>query len=70
MTDKDEWNWSKETVKAIIERILDNYEFDKKEVFGNDEFGQGARLAYDEIIDAFRSELSIRGYDFDEFMKD
>ena len=64
----EDWTWTQETLKAIIERVIerrDEYENEKK-----NDFDAGIVMGYDLVIDMFKNDLESRGYNFDEFMKD
>lgn len=63
----DEWKWSKDTVRAFINRILDDDLFNQNEL-EDGEYKTGLHDAHEEILQIFRDELSFRGYDFDDFM--
>ena len=56
-------------VKFIIARVLDNANDAFKEaiVNGKDEFYQGRKLAYYEILDTIKSELMAHDQDLKEF---
>lgn len=68
MTKNEDWTWTQETLKAIIERIIerrDEYENEKK-----NDFDAGVVMGYNFVLDMFKNDLEFRGYNFDEFMKD
>lgn len=68
MIKNEDWTWTQETLKAIIERVIerrDEYENEKK-----NDFDAGIVMGYDLVIDMFKNDLESRGYNFDEFMKD
>lgn len=64
----EDWTWTQETLKAIIERVIerrDEYENEKK-----NDFDAGIVMGYNFVLDMFKNDLECRGYNFDEFMKD
>ena len=67
MIKSDDWEWSQDTLKAIIARIIDrdnNREGEEK-----NDFNDGRHLAYYEIIEIIKNDLEVRGYNFEDFMK-
>lgn len=69
MKSKIGWQWSEDTLKAIIANIIiRKYEYEE-ELEANDEFGKGVVAGYTYVIDSIKNELECRGYDFEEFMK-
>ena len=64
----EDWTWTQETLKAIIERVIerrDEYENEKK-----NDFDAGVVMGYNFVLDMFKNALECRGYNYDEFMKD
>lgn len=69
MKSKIGWQWSENTLKAIIANIIiRKYEYEE-ELEANDEFGKGVVAGYTYVIDSIKNEIESRGYDFEEFMK-
>lgn len=62
-------NITEEEIKYIIARILDNAKDTMTEYKENknDEFLQGKRLAYFEVIDTIKNELIVKDIDLNEF---
>lgn len=68
MKSKIDWKRSEETLKAIIMDIVDRKEEYEKE--SNSEFDEGVIAGYEFVLDSIKSELEVRGYDFNEWIKD
>lgn len=68
MKSKIDWKWSEETLKAIIMDIVERKEEYEKE--SNSEFDEGVIAGYEFVLDSIKSELEVRGYDFNEWIKD
>lgn len=62
-------NITEEGIKYIIARLLDNAKDTMAEYKENknDDFLQGKRLAYFEVIDTIKNELIVRDADLSEF---
>lgn len=60
---------TEESLKYIISRILDNANDTLQESLNNkdDEFYQGKKLAYYEMLDVLKNDLDIREQDLKEF---
>lgn len=60
---------SKESLKYIIARLVDNANdaVEESERNENDDFYNGRRLAYYEMLDILKSELDIADQDLKEF---
>lgn len=63
----DEWNWSKDTVRYFIGRIIERDQ--DREGEEDSEFNDGRHMGLFEAIDMMRNDLESRGYDFEKFMK-
>ncbi|MSB10423.1 hypothetical protein [Finegoldia sp. BIOML-A1] len=68
MKSKIDWKRSEETLKAIIMDIVNRKEEYEKE--SNSEFDEGVIAGYEFVLDSIKSELEVRGYDFNEWIKD
>lgn len=58
-----------DAIKYIIARVLDNANdaVKESEENPNDEFYDGKRLAYYEVLDTIKNELTVRDQDLKEF---
>ena len=58
-----------DAIKYIIGRVLDNANdaVKESEENPNDEFYDGKRLAYYEVLDTIKNELTVRDQDLKEF---
>ncbi|MDU6063689.1 MAG: hypothetical protein ACLUJM_01430 [Finegoldia sp.] len=68
MKSKIDWKWSEETLKAIIMDIVERKEDYEKEL--NSEFDEGVIAGYEFVLDSIKNELEVRGYDFNDWIKD
>ncbi|MDD6905943.1 MAG: hypothetical protein PUI98_03805 [Finegoldia magna] len=68
MKSKIDWKRSEETLKAIIMDIVERKEDYEKE--SNSEFDEGVIAGYEFVLDSIKNELEVRGYDFNEWIKD
>ena len=68
MKSKIDWKRSEETLKAIIMDIVERKEDYEKE--SNSEFDEGVIAGYEFVLESIKSELEVRGYDFNEWIKD
>ena len=68
MKSKIDWKRSEETLKAIIMDIVERKEEYEKE--SNSKFDQGVIAGYEFVLDSIKNELEVRGYDFNEWIKD
>lgn len=68
MKSKIDWKWSEETLKAIIMYIVERKEDYEKEL--NSEFDEGVIAGYEFVLDSIKNELEVRGYDFNDWIKD
>ena len=62
-----DWTWTQETLKSIIERVIerrDEYDKEKK-----NDFDAGVVMGYDLVIDMFKNDLESRGYNFKDFIE-
>lgn len=68
MKSKIDWKRSEETLKAIIMDIVERKEDYEKE--SNSEFDEGVIAGYEFVLDSIKNELEVRGYDFNDWIKD
>lgn len=68
MKSKIDWKRSEETLKAIIMDIVEWKEEYEKESSG--EFDEGVIAGYEFVLESIKNELEVRGYDFNEWIKD
>ncbi|MDU5808684.1 MAG: hypothetical protein E6Z65_05765 [Finegoldia magna] len=68
MKSKIDWKRSEETLKAIIMDIVERKEDYEKEL--NSEFDEGVIAGYEFVLDSIKNELEVRGYDFNDWIKD
>ena len=68
MKPKIDWKRSEETLKAIIMDIVERKEDYEKE--SNSEFDEGVIAGYEFVLDSIKNELEVRGYDFNDWIKD
>ena len=68
MKSKIDWKWSEETLQEIIMDIVERKEEYEKE--SSSEFDEGLIAGYEFVLDSIKNELEVRGYDFNEWIKD
>ena len=68
MKSKIDWKRSEETLKAIIMDIVEWKEEYEKESSGK--FYEGVIAGYEFVLESKKNELEVRGYDFNEWIKD
>ena len=68
MKSKTDQKRSEETLKAIIIDIVERKEEYEKE--SSSEFDEGVIAGYEFVLDSIKKELEVRGYDFNEWIKD
>lgn len=67
MIENEDWNWSQETLKAIIEVLIDNKEYWKQNI--KSDFDQGVVMGYEFALDSIKNQLEVRGYKFEDWLK-
>lgn len=68
--DPEEWIWSKDTLRDIIDRLLDeNRDVQERAELEKSDFNDGMSLAYEQMISMLDNQLSIRGSSLEELMK-
>lgn len=67
MIENEDWNWSQETLKAIIEVLIDNKEYWKQNI--KSEMDQGIVMGYEFALDSIKNQLEARGYNFEDWLK-
>ena len=68
MKSKIDWKRSEETLQEIIMDIVERKEEYEKESIS--EFDEGLIAGYEFVLDSIKNELEVRGYDFNEWIKD
>ena len=66
MIENEDWNWSQETLKAIIEVLIESkesWEKDKKS-----DFDEGVVAGYIFALDSIKNQLEVRGYNFEDWL--
>ena len=53
MVENEDWNWSEETLKAIIEVLIDNKESWEKDI--NSDFDQWVVMGYEFALDSIKT---------------
>ncbi|MFR9278407.1 hypothetical protein C7381_105141 [Ezakiella coagulans] len=67
MIENEDWNWSQETLKAIIEVLIDNREYWEQNI--KSDFDQGVVMGYEFALDSIKNQLEARGYNFEDWLK-
>ncbi|WBW49563.1 hypothetical protein O6R05_06085 [Peptoniphilus equinus] len=68
MIKNNDWNWSEDTLKAIIKNIVERKNEYVEEKDGSD-YSLGVIDGYAFILDSIKNELEARGFDFEEWIK-
>ena len=61
----DKWKITEDTLGYIISRIQERYEESLSE--GDDDFNNGRKLAFYEVLNMMKNDLESRGYSLDDF---
>lgn len=61
----DKWKITEDTLGYMFSRIQERYEESLSE--GDDDFNNGRKLAYYEVLDMIKNDLESRGYSLDDF---
>ena len=61
----DKWEVTGETLGYMISRIQERYQESLRE--GDDDFNNGRKLAFYEVLDMIKNDLEVRGYSLDDF---
>jgi hypothetical protein len=61
----DKWEVTGETLGYMISRIQERYQESLSE--GDDDFNNGRKLAFYEVLDMIKNDLEVRGYSLDDF---
>ena len=64
MIENEDWNWSQETLKAIIEVLIDSKESWEKDI--KSDFDEGVVAGYAFALDSIKNQLEVRGYNFED----
>lgn len=67
MIENEDWNWSQETLKAIIEVLIDNKEYWEQNI--KSETVQGIVMGYVFALDSIKNQLEARCYNFENWLK-
>lgn len=63
----EDWTWSQETLKAIIEVLIDSKESWEKDI--KSDFDEGVVAGYAFALDSIKNQLEVRGYNFEDWLK-
>lgn len=66
MIENEDWNWSQETLKAIIQQIVERKEEYEKNI--KNDIDQGIVLGYEFVLDSIKNQLEARGYNFEDWL--
>ena len=66
MIENEDWNWSQETLKAIIEVLIDSKESWEKDI--KSDFDEGVVAGYAFALDSIKNQLEVRGYNFEDWL--
>lgn len=66
MIENEDWNWSQETLKAIIEVLIDRKEYWKQNI--KSDFDEGVVAGYIFALDSIKNQLEVRGYNFEDWL--
>ena len=61
----DKWKITEDTLGYIISRIQERYDESLSE--GDDDFNNGRKIAFYEVLDILKNDLDVRGYSLEEF---
>ncbi|MCB6983121.1 hypothetical protein LI068_05745 [Peptostreptococcus anaerobius] len=61
----DKWEVTGETLGYMISRIQERYQ--ESLIEGDDDFNNGRKLAFYEVLDMIKNDLEVRGYSLDDF---
>ena len=61
----DKWEVTGETLGYMISRIQERYQESLSE--GDDDFNNGRKLPFYEVLDMIKNDLEVRGYSLDDF---
>lgn len=67
MIENEDWNWSQETLKAIIEVLINNKEYWEQNI--DSETVHGIVMGYEFALDSIKNQLEVRGYNFEDWLK-
>ena len=67
MIENEDWNWSQETLKAIIEVLIDNREYWEQNI--KSDFDHGVVMDYEFALDSIKNQIEARGYNFEDWLK-
>lgn len=68
MRETEDWTWTTDTLKSIINRIIERRDDYEKEV--SNDIDTGIVMGLNFAIDMIKNDIEVRGYTFDEFIKE
>ncbi len=68
MRETEDWTWTTDTLKSIINRIIERRDEYEKEV--SNDIDTGIVMGLNFAIDMIKNDIEVRGYTFDEFIKE
>ena len=66
MIENEDWTWSQETLKAIIEVLIDSKESWEKDI--KSDFDERVVAGYAFALDSIKNQLEVRGYNFEDWL--
>ncbi len=66
MIENEDWTWSQETLKAIIEVLIESKESWEKDI--KSDFDEGVVAGYIFALDSIKNQLEVRGYNFEDWL--
>ena len=66
MIENEDWTWSQETLKAIIEVLIESKESWEKDI--KSDFDEGVVAGYAFALDSIKNQLEVRGYNFEDWL--
>ena len=66
MIENEDWTWSQETLKAIIEVLIDSKESWEQNI--KSDFDEGVVAGYAFALDSIKNQLEVRGYNFEDWL--
>lgn len=66
MIENEDWTWSQETLKAIIEVLIYDKEYWEQNI--KSDFDEGVVAGYAFALDSIKNQLEVRGYNFEDWL--
>ena len=66
MIENEDWTWSQETLKAIIEVLIDSKESWEQNI--KSDFDERVVAGYAFALDSIKNQLEVRGYNFEDWL--